>query len=65
MKDKTIKQLQDEFDIVVDWFSSEQPDIDKAINMYEKAKRLAKEIKLRLQKAENKIIKINTDFESK
>lgn len=65
MKDKTIKQLQDEFDIVVDWFSSEQPDIDKAINMYEKAKKLAKEIKLRLQKAENKIIKINTDFESK
>ena len=65
MKDKTIKQLQDEFDIVVDWFSSEQPDIDKAINMYEKAKKLAKEIKLRLQKAKNKIIKINTNFESK
>ena len=65
MKDKTIKQLQDEFDIVVDWFSSEQPDIDKAIDMYEKVTKLAKEIRLRLQKAENKIIKINTNFESK
>ena len=65
MTDKTIKQLQNEFDEIVDWFGSEQSDIDESIVMYEKSIELAKEIKQRLSEADNKITKIHADFEGK
>ena len=62
---KTLKDLLAEFDSVVAWFDAESEDfdVDKAIEQYQKGSNLAEEIKKRLEQAKNKIKVVNKSGE--
>jgi exodeoxyribonuclease VII small subunit len=61
-KDKTYLQLRKELDEALLWFESDDIDIDDAINHYEYALKLAKELETYLLKAENKIKKLTSSY---
>lgn len=62
MADKTIKQLQDELDKLILWFESEEVDLEKISEKYDKALGLVAQIEKQLQEAENKITKLDKKF---
>ena len=61
--DKTYRQLNDELAEIMAWFESEQVDLDVAVQKYEHAMKLLKQMQDYLQTAENKIKKISANFE--
>lgn len=64
---KTIKsyaRLSDELAEILEWFESENLDLDKAVAKYEQALRLLTEMENYLKTAENKVKKISARFES-
>lgn len=63
MKNLTISELKSELDEIIDWFSSNEVDIEKVEDKYSRGLKLANEIKKRLSETENKITKIKLDFE--
>jgi len=62
MADKTINELQQKLDQIIAWFESDDVDIEKVTEQYEKALKLISTIEKQLQETENKITKLNTKF---
>ena len=63
MVKKSTTELQKELAQIIDWFSSDEVDIDKAEAMYSKGLELASELKKRLELTENNIVKLKKSFE--
>ncbi|MCA9330178.1 exodeoxyribonuclease VII small subunit [Candidatus Saccharibacteria bacterium] len=59
MATKTYLQLKIELDKLMEWFDREDIDIDMAVNKYEQAVKLLKQLENHLLKAENKITKLS------
>lgn len=60
---KTTAELQQELVDIIDWFASEEVDIDEAEQKYAQALKLAAEIQERLKTAKNNITKLQKSFE--
>lgn len=58
---KTYAQLRAELDGLLNWFDGDDIDIDQAVEKYEQALKLTKQLELYLQKAENKITKLKAE----
>ncbi len=56
---KTYKDLQIELDSIVTQMQSDEIDVDEAVDKYEQATKIMKEIKLYLDTAENTLKKVN------
>ncbi len=52
MKEKTIAELQAELNQIIDWFESDDVELDEAISKFEVGQKIATELKLKLDKAE-------------
>lgn len=61
-KSKSLRQLLDEFETIVEWFDQDDLDIDQAISKFEEGSTLAEEIKQQLATAKNKIELVKADF---
>jgi exodeoxyribonuclease VII small subunit len=48
---------------IIDWFESDQVNLDEAVAKYEKALKLITEIETYLKTAQNKVKKISAKFE--
>ena len=59
---KTYQQMTDELNGLIDWFESDRVNLDQAVDKYEQAMELLKNMELYLQTAENKIKKIAVQF---
>jgi exodeoxyribonuclease VII small subunit len=59
----TYKELASQLANILEWFESEDIDLDKAVTQYEKAMELLVEMETYLKTAENKVKKISTRFE--
>lgn len=57
---KTYQQLAQELAEIINWFDSDQVDLDQALAKYEQAVKLLAEMEKYLKTAQNKIRKINT-----
>ncbi|MGH7157160.1 MAG: exodeoxyribonuclease VII small subunit [Candidatus Saccharimonadales bacterium] len=63
-KAKTYQQMADDLASLVDWFESDQVNLDEAVRKYEQAMRLLDEMEDYLKSAQNKIKKIAVKFDS-
>lgn len=61
MKEKTAA-LQAELEAIIAWFESEEADLDKAVDKYERGLLIAKELEKRLQVTENSVNKLQKLF---
>ncbi len=59
MVKKPYNAMQSELDELLDWFNSDNVDIDKAVAKYEQAQKLLAEMEIYLKEAENKIKKLS------
>lgn len=57
-KKKTYQQMNEELNVLMAWFESEQVDLDQAVAKYEKVTALIAEMENYLKSTENKIKKI-------
>lgn len=64
-KSKSLRQLLDEFEAIVEWFDQDDLDIDQAISKFEEGSKLAEDIKHQLSNAKNKIEIVKADFAAK
>ncbi len=64
-KSKSLRQLLDEFETIVEWFDRDDLDIDQAISKFEEGSNLAETIKQQLATAKNKIEIVKADFAAK
>lgn len=55
---KNYQQLADQLAKIIDWFESDDVDLDQAISKYQQATKLLAEMENYLKTAENKIRKI-------
>lgn len=55
MKNKTIKTHIDELDQIIDWFDSEDFELEEAMAKFEEAKKLADQIEEKLNSLKNEI----------
>lgn len=60
---KTYRQLSEELSTVLDWFDSQEADLDEALAKYQQAMELIKQMEAYLKTATNKIRKISANFE--
>lgn len=56
------QSLSDELQSIVDWFESDDVNLDEAVVKYQQALELIKQIEAYLKTTENKITKINQKF---
>lgn len=61
-KTRTYHELKQELDDIVSWFESDAVTIEAAVQKYERAGELVKELEAQLKAAENKISKIKKSF---
>lgn len=61
-KSKTYAQLSQELAKIIEWFESDQVDLDSAIDKYDEATKLIAQMEKYLKSAENKIKKITADL---
>ncbi len=61
---KTVAELQAELEAIIEWFESDDVDIDKAGAEYERGLKIAKELKANLQQTENTIKKLKQSFDA-
>jgi exodeoxyribonuclease VII small subunit len=59
---KTYRQMSDELAKLVEWFESEDINLDEAVGKYEQAMLLLDEMEKYLKTAENKVKKITEKF---
>lgn len=59
---KTTAELQAELEAIIDWFESDDVDIDQAAKKYEKGMELATELQKRLAETKNTITKLKQSF---
>ena len=62
--DKTIQEQINELSVLVSWFDSEDFEIEKALEKFEEAKKLAASIETRLETLQNDIAIVKKDFDS-
>jgi exodeoxyribonuclease VII small subunit len=60
---KTYQQMSDELTQLIEWFESDQVNLDEAVHKYEQALELIKQMEASLRTAENKIKKITAKFD--
>ena len=60
---KNYQQLSDEFATLLEWFDSDQVNLDDAVQKYEQAMALLDEMEKYLATAQNKIKKVTAKFE--
>ena len=61
--EKSIKQSLDKFETIVEWFNSDDIDIEKAIAKYEEGAALAEDIKKQLETEKNRIQVLSKKFD--
>jgi len=59
---KTYQQMADELNGLIDWFESDQVSLDQAVDKYEQAMSLLKDMEDFLKSAENQVSKIALQF---
>jgi exodeoxyribonuclease VII small subunit len=59
---KTYQQMADELNALIEWFESDQVNLDEAVDKYEQAMSLLKNMEDFLKSAENKVTKIALQF---
>jgi len=57
-KAKTYAQLAGELQAIIDWFESDDVDLDEAVQKYQAANKLVEELEKYLKTAENHIKKV-------
>ena len=60
---KNYQQMSDELATLVDWFESDQVNLDEAVRKYEQAIELLQQMEEYLKTAENKIKKVSAKFD--
>jgi exodeoxyribonuclease VII small subunit len=60
----TYQQLSDELNRLIEWFESESLNLDEAIDKYEQAMGILKQMEDHLKNAENKVKKIAVKFDA-
>lgn len=63
MKNKTIKMQTDELNKIIEWFDSENFELEQAMEKYEQASKLADEIEVKLAELKNKVTVISKKFD--
>lgn len=61
---KTYQELSDELGKLIDWFEGQSVDLDEAVDKYEQAMELLKQMEDRIKTAENKVKKIAVKFDA-
>jgi len=61
---KSYQQLSEELNKLIDWFESQSVDLDEAVDKYEQAMELLKQMEGHLKSAENKVKKIAVKFDA-
>ena len=61
---KTYQQLSDELARLMDWFESDSVSLDEAVDKYEQAMELLRQMEDHLKSAENKVKKIAVKFDA-
>lgn len=61
--DKTIQEQINELSVLVSWFDSEDFELEKALEKFEEAKKLAASIEARLETLQNDITIVKKDFD--
>jgi|GEM_PF-1441588 len=59
---RTYQQMSDELDRLIEWFESDKVSLDEAVDKYEQAMKLLKDMEDFLRTAENKVKKIAVQF---
>lgn len=59
---KTTTELQQELEAIIAWFESDEADIDKAAEQYERGLKIAEELQKRLNETKNSITKLKQSF---
>jgi exodeoxyribonuclease VII small subunit len=63
-KPKTYQQLAEELNKLIEWFESDQLNLDEAVEKYEQAMVLLQKMEDHLKSAENKVKKIAVKFDA-
>ena len=63
-KQKSLRELMDEFEKIVEWFDGDDLDVEAAIAKFEEGSELAEKIKQQLSEAKNKIEIVKKKFDS-
>jgi exodeoxyribonuclease VII small subunit len=61
---KNYQQLSEELNQLIDWFEGDAVNLDEAVEKYEQAMALLKQMEDRLKTAENKVKKISVRFDA-
>lgn len=61
---KTYQQMADELNGLVEWFESDQLNLDEAVAKYEQAMQLLEQMESQLKSAENQVKKISAKFDA-
>ncbi len=62
---KSYQELKTELDAVMQWFESDELDVDEALEKYEQGRALIVELEAYLKTAENKVTKVKQLFGDK
>lgn len=62
--DKTIQQQINELSVLVSWFDGEDFELEKSLEKFEEAKKLAAAIEKQLETLQNDITIVKKDFDS-
>jgi exodeoxyribonuclease VII small subunit len=62
-KTKSYQDMADELNRLVEWFESDSVNLDEAVEKYESAMELLRQMEDYLKTAENKVKKINAKFD--
>lgn len=61
---KNYQQLSDELNKLIEWFEGDKVNLDEAVEKYEQAMNLLKQMEDHLKLAENKVKKISVRFDA-
>ena len=61
--DKTLREMLNQFETIVDWFDGDDLDIEAATKKFEEGSKLAEEIKQQLADAKNQIEIVQRKFD--
>ena len=64
-KDKSYRELSRQLDEILDTLQTSDLDIDEAVTAYENGMRIVTELEAYLKAAENKVIKINKQWDDR
>jgi exodeoxyribonuclease VII small subunit len=59
---RSYKQMSDDLNVLIEWFESEEVNLEQAIEKYEQAMQLIDEMEDYLKTAQNKLKKITSKF---